>query len=138
MCFFSITKVNKSLDYKNSCNFWNQLSTMIVYHMMCFLFVFYSYFFFFFFRFYLFIYERHKESQRHRQREKQATCREPDVGLHPRPLGSHRELKADAQPLSHPGVPIPVGFYIVLYMYLFDIIDISLIIKQTKESSFKS
>ena len=43
--------------------------------------------------------------QRHRQREKQASRREPDVGLDPRTLGSHPELKADAQPLSHPGVP---------------------------------
>ena len=30
--------------------------------------------------------------------------REPDVGLDPRTPGSHPELKADAQPLSHPGV----------------------------------
>ena len=43
--------------------------------------------------------------QRHRQREKQAPCRNPDVGLHPRTLGSRPELKADAQPLSHPGAP---------------------------------
>ena len=31
-------------------------------------------------------------------------CREPDAGLDPRILGSHPEPKADAQPLSHPGV----------------------------------
>ena len=43
--------------------------------------------------------------QRHRQREKQAPCGEPYVGLDPRTLGSRPELKADAQPLSHPGVP---------------------------------
>ena len=43
--------------------------------------------------------------KRHRQREKQAPCREPDVGLNPGSLGSPPELKADAQPLSHPGIP---------------------------------
>ena len=46
--------------------------------------------------------ERERERQRHRQREKQAPCREPDVGLNPRITP---EPKADAQPLSHPGVP---------------------------------
>ena len=51
---------------------------------------------------------RERERQRHRQREKQASCREPNVGLGPRIPGSHPELKADAQLLSHPGVP---GFY---------------------------
>ena len=49
--------------------------------------------------------ERERERQRLRQREKQAPCREPDVGLNPRTLGSRSELKADAQPLSHPGIP---------------------------------
>ena len=43
--------------------------------------------------------------QRHRQREKQAPCREPHAGLGPRTPGSHPALKADAQPLSHPGAP---------------------------------
>ena len=47
-----------------------------------------------------------RERQRHRQREKQATCRKPNVGLDPRTPGSRPELKADAQPLSHPGVPV--------------------------------
>ena len=46
-----------------------------------------------------------RERQRHRQREKQAPCREPHVGLNPRTPGSGPESKADAQPLSHPGVP---------------------------------
>ena len=46
-----------------------------------------------------------RERQRHRQREKQASCREPDVGLDPRTVGSRPELKADAQPLSHRGIP---------------------------------
>ena len=49
--------------------------------------------------------ETERQRQRHRQREKQAPCREPDVGLDPGTLGSRSELKADAQPLSHPGVP---------------------------------
>ena len=50
----------------------------------------------------LFIHER----QRHRQREKQASGREPDVGLDPRTPGSRAEPKADARPLSHPGAPV--------------------------------
>ena len=47
-----------------------------------------------------------RETQRHRQRKKQAPCREPDVGLNPGTPGSRPEPKADAQPLSHPGVPL--------------------------------
>ena len=64
-----------------------------------------------FLRFYLFIHEKHRERerQRHRQREKQALCEEPDTGLDPRTLGSHPELKADTQSLSHPDVPIQDG-----------------------------
>ena len=46
-----------------------------------------------------------KRERRHRQREKQAPCGDPKAGLHPRNLGSRPELKADAQPLSHPGIP---------------------------------
>ncbi|XP_072632665.1 disintegrin and metalloproteinase domain-containing protein 18-like isoform X8 [Canis lupus baileyi] len=45
------------------------------------------------------------ERQRHRQRKKQSPCREPDVGLNPRTQGSCPEPKAEAQPLSHPGIP---------------------------------
>ena len=48
-----------------------------------------------------------RERQRHRQRENQALWRDPDVGLDPRTPGSCPEPKADAQPLSHPGVPPP-------------------------------
>ena len=44
--------------------------------------------------------------KRHRQREKQAPLREPDAGLDPGTLGSCCEPKADAQPMSHPDVPI--------------------------------
>ena len=54
---------------------------------------------------YLFTRDTERERQRHRQREKQAPCREPDVGLNPRSPGSCPGLKADAQPLSHPGIP---------------------------------
>ena len=61
--------------------------------------------------FYLFIHERHSEKQRHRQREKQAPCREHNVGLDPRTLGSLPEPKADGQPLSHPGIPLPPFFF---------------------------
>ena len=50
--------------------------------------------------------EKERERQRHRQREKQAPRREPDVGFDPRTLGSRPELKADAQLLSHPGIPL--------------------------------
>ena len=43
--------------------------------------------------------------QRHRQRVKQAPCRKPDMGLHPRILGSCPEPKVDTQLLNNPGVP---------------------------------
>ena len=48
-----------------------------------------------------------------RQREKQAPCREPNVGLDSRPLGSQPESKADAQPLSHSGALNNSKFFIV-------------------------
>ena len=44
-----------------------------------------------------------RERQRHRQREKQAPCREPYVGLI-LGLESPPGPKADAQPLSYPGI----------------------------------
>ena len=47
--------------------------------------------------------EREAETQ---AEEKQASCREPDMGLHPRSPGSHPGLKAGTKPLSHPGCPI--------------------------------
>ena len=46
-----------------------------------------------------------QETQRHRQREKKAPGGEPNVGLDPRTPGSRPGPKADAQLLSHPGVP---------------------------------
>ena len=42
--------------------------------------------------------------KRHKQRERQTSCREPDGGLDPWTLESWPEPKADAQPLSHPGI----------------------------------
>ena len=40
-----------------------------------------------------------------REAEMQAPQGEPDAGLDPRTPGSRPEAKADAQSLSHPGVP---------------------------------
>ena len=57
----------------------------------------------FFLRFYLFIHETGRDI--HRQREKQTPCQEPHAGLDPRTRGSQPKLKADTQPLSHPGAP---------------------------------
>ena len=51
-----------------------------------------------------------EKRQRLRQREKQTPHREPDVRLNPRTAGSYPERKADAQQLSHPGVPIIDSF----------------------------
>ena len=59
-----------------------------------------------------------RDRQRHRQREKQAPCREPDVGLDPRTPGSRPGLKADAQLLSHPGIPTILSLYMIRYCYL--------------------
>ena len=47
---------------------------------------------------------RDTERGRNRQREKKASCGEPIRGLDPRTRGSWPEPKADAQPLSHPGI----------------------------------
>ena len=71
---------------------------------------------------------RDRERQRPRQKEKQAPCREPNVGLDPGTLGSCPEPKADAQPLSHPGIPIFLNFYqqsfIVFFFFFFKILFI--------------
>ena len=57
-----------------------------------------------------------RERQRHRWREKQAPCGEPDVELDPRIPGLRPELKADAQPLSHPGaLSIRRSYYTEIY-----------------------
>ena len=64
------------------------------------------------------------ERQRHRQRVKQAPYREPDAGLDPRTLGSGPKPKANAQPLSHPGILIArvlvrASCLIIPYLYLY-------------------
>ena len=61
-----------------------------------------------------------RERQRHRQKQKQAPCREPDVGLNPGTPGSCPELKADAQPLSNPGVP-NMKFKVKVYIFVFSL-----------------
>ena len=48
--------------------------------------------------------EREREAETQTE-EKQSPCREPDMGLDPGTPGSCPGPKADAQPLSHPGVP---------------------------------
>ena len=65
-----------------------------------------------------------RERQKHRQREKQAPCGEPDVGLDPGTLESHPEPKADAQPLSHPGVQ---GTVVVFLRIIFSLLIISIL-----------
>ena len=54
------------------------------------------------------------ERQRHRQKEKQVPHGEPDRGLDPRIPGSRPEPKTDAQPLSHPGLPLEEDFINIL------------------------
>ena len=51
-----------------------------------------------------FIYLFMKDTERGRDIGR-GRSREPDVGLDSRSPGSQPELKADAQPLSHPGIP---------------------------------
>ena len=60
-----------------------------------------------------------RERQRHRQREKQAPCREPDEGLDLRTPGSRPDPKADAQTLSHPGVPGLFIHFLKYFIHLF-------------------
>ena len=49
---------------------------------------------------------RHTHTEAKTQAEGEAgSMQGPDVGLDPGTLGSHLELKADTQPLSHPGIP---------------------------------
>ena len=55
----------------------------------------------FLFKIYLFIHER----QRHRQREKQAPHQGAQCGTRSQAPRTTPELKTDAQPLSHRGIP---------------------------------
>ena len=69
---------------------------------------------------YLFMRDTHRgerERQRHRQREKKDPCGEPDAELDPGSPGSRPGLKADAQPLSHPGVPGSCILNDVIHVY---------------------
>ena len=67
--------------------------------------------FFFSLRFYLFIPERHKERGRDiGRRRSRLPAESPMQGLIPKPPGKWSELKADAQPLSHPGAPRDLHF----------------------------
>ena len=69
--------------------------------------------FFFFLRFYLYI----RDTQREAEGEAGALRGESDVGFDPRIPGSCSGLKADTQPLSHPGAP--TGMLLFFYFYLF-------------------
>ena len=53
---------------------------------------------------------RDTEREQEKQRQKQASCKEPDVELHPGRPGSCPGLKVGAKPLSHPGIPVCVCF----------------------------
>ena len=66
---------------------------------------------------YLFMRDTHRKRQRHRQREKQAPCGNPGAGLYPGTPGSCPELKAGAQPLSHPRIPV----FVFVFLKDFDI-----------------
>ena len=54
-----------------------------------------------------------RDTERERQtqaEEESCSMQEPDVGPDPRIPGSHPDPKADAQPLTHPDIPIPEIF----------------------------
>ena len=57
------------------------------------------------FYYFLFIHERHTERGRDIGRREAGSSSGAYVGLDPGTPGSHPESKADAQPLSHPGIP---------------------------------
>ena len=60
----------------------------------------------------IYLFMRHTERGRDiGKREEQAPCGEPDVGLDLRTPGSRTELKAGAQPLSHPEALNGILFY---------------------------
>ena len=61
--------------------------------------------------------ERERGAETQAEGEAGSMHREPDVGLSPGTPGSHPEPKADAQPLSHPGIPT-VQFLLTLVVRL--------------------
>ena len=56
--------------------------------------------------------DRERGGQRHRRREKQAPWRTPDAGLDPATPGSCPGPKAGAKPLSHPGIPRFMSYFL--------------------------
>ena len=50
--------------------------------------------------------ERGRDTGRGRSRLLAGSRREPDVGLDPGTPGSCPEMKAEAEPLSHPSIPL--------------------------------
>ena len=76
---------------------------------------------FYFLRFYLFVHERHRERERqiHKQREKQAPCRESNMGLDPRSLGSGPGLKAALNRWATQAALL-LKFYKILYWEFFN------------------
>ena len=66
-------------------------------------------------KYFIYLFTKDTQRQRHRQRkrEKQASYKEPDVGLDPKPWDHALSRRQNAQPLSHPGVPI-LGIFIML------------------------
>ena len=67
--------------------------------------------------FYLVIHERHTEREREAETQAEGEVPQADVGLDPRVPGSRSGLKADAQPLSHPGVPSCAFFKKILFIH---------------------
>ena len=57
--------------------------------------------------------EREREAETQEEGEA-GPCREPDMGLNPGTPGSRPGPKADAKPLSHPGIPCFKDF---IYFY---------------------
>ena len=57
------------------------------------------------FKDFIYVFMKDTEREAETQREKQDPYREPYVGLELRTPGSWPEPKADAQPLSHIGIP---------------------------------
>ena len=75
------------------------------------------------------------ETERHRQREKQAPCRELDAVLDLGTLGSRPGPKADAQPLSHLGVPPCYLFNITFYFLILFIYFLKFIQRQREKQA---
>ena len=60
----------------------------------------------FFFKDFIYVFMRDMQREAETQTEGETgSLWKPDMGLDPGALGSQPELKADAQPLNHPGAP---------------------------------